>query len=100
MMVTQFLHMEAKAASLLKSSNRRSAADEEVLSLEEILAEGMAVRIPSSNTRMRSNTQIRSESDPGRDNIKPSARKVDRNKSPATSLGQEFNKSQVWKLLH
>ena len=77
MMVTQFLHMEAKAASLLKNGNRATAGDEEVLSLEEILAEGMAVRKPSSNPRNRS------ESD------------LDRNKSPATSLGQELNKSQV-----
>ena len=76
MMVTQFLHMEAKAASLLKSGNMKSAADEEVLSLEEILAEGMGAK---------SNSRIRSESE----------RKMDRNKSPATSLGQEFNKPQV-----
>ena len=91
MMVTQFLHMEAKAASLLKNGNRTrtSAADEEVLSLEEILAEGMAVRIPNSNTRIRSESNLRM------DETKPSALKMDRNKSPATSFGQELNKSQV-----
>ena len=94
MMVTQFLHMEAKAASMLKSGKRTSATEEEVLSLEEILAEGMAVKIPSSNT------QIRTESwHHGSDDVKPSARKIDRNKSPATSLGQEFNKSQVEAIL-
>lgn len=93
MMVTQFIHMEARAASVLKSGQQVMTADDEVLSLEEILAEGMAARVPNSN--MSSSRQMRSEFGHSPDHIKHPTSKTDQIKSNTTSLGQELNKSQV-----
>merc|ERR1712038_1238703 len=96
MMVTQFLHMEARAASVMKSGQKMMTADDEVLSLEEILAEGMTARVPNSN--MSSSRQMRSEFGHGLDHIKPSASRTDLSKSNTTSLGQELSKSQIKKV--